>query len=329
MDIRASAGSSVGILTVALVVAACSGAGESNTFPSGSGGSAGAGGTNASGAGGSGGVIMNDAGPGGSGGGNQEGCSEETRYVYVIDSDNTMYKFDPQLQSTAAFVPVGPMGCQAGDGPNSMAIGRDGFAYVLYGTQDPVWGDYTCSGVYKVDIKTAACAGLSSFQCGSAGFQKFGMGFATDSATTTNEALYLSNSLSPQLGKVDLGSGQVAALGTLPGAAEFTGNAKGELWGFFPDQTPPKVIQVDKANAQTMQSFSLAALPDLGTSGYAYAFAFWGGSFYIFYDVEDVDTSTNVWKLDANGTVTKYIPNTGLRIVGAGVSTCAPVEAPK
>jgi len=225
---------------------------------------------------------------------------------------------------------VGTMGCAGGDGPNSMAVGRDGYAYVLYGAQDMFFPDvYTCAGVLKVDIKTAACAGPSAIQCGSSGFQKFGMGFATDTASTTAEALYLSNSLSPSLGKVDLQSGQVAILGGLPGGAEFTGNAKGELWGFFPDPAPPRVLQIDKTNGQTLTTFPLGALPDVGFSGYAYAFAFWGGAFYIFYYVQDVDSSTNVWKLDLDGNVTKYIPNTGMRIVGAGVSTCAPVEQPK
>jgi hypothetical protein len=47
-----------------------------------------------------------------------------------------------------------------------------------------------------------------------------------------------------------------------------------------------------------------------------------------FYQVDGVDVTTNVWKLTTDGNVVKYIPNTGLRIVGAGVSTCAPIEPP-
>ncbi len=62
---------------------------------------------------------------------------------------------------------------------------------------------------------------------------------------------------------------------------------------------------------------------------FAYAFAFWGGSFYIFYLIDDLDSSTNVWKLDMDGTLTLHIADTGLRIVGAGVSTSVPVEASK
>jgi hypothetical protein len=315
---------------VLLAAAACSDATSTNEFESTGGGGSGVGAQGGtSGQGGSGGLGgVFDA--GGTGGSTGDGCAEETRFVYVVDSDNKLYKFDPSIQSNAAFQLIGTMGCEGGDGPNSMSVGRDGYAYVLYGTQDPFSTNaYDCAGVFKVDIKTAACAGPSAFQCGSAGFEKFGMGFSTDTAGSTAEALYLSNSLSPKLGKVELTTGQVTVVGNQPGAAEFTGNANGELWGFFPDQQPPAVLQVDKSNGAILTTYSLSTLPPLGVGGYAYAFAFWGGSFYIFYQVDDYDTSTNVWKLDAGGAVSKYIPNTGLRIVGAGVSTCAPVEPPK
>ena len=310
----------------------CSDAGgqlfEPGSGNAGTGGASNTGGSGAAANGGSGGFLVDL-----DGGGNEAGpandCADETKYVYVTDDKNRMYKFDPMIASKAAFSLVGTMGCKGGEGPNSMSVGRDGYAYVLYGTQNPYSGGYNCAGVLKVDIKTAQCAGPSSFQCGSAGFQKFGMGFATDSASTSSESLYLSNSLQPGLGRVDFTTGSVIRVGDLPGAAEFTGNAKGELWGFFPDVIPPAVIQVDKTNGNVLTTFPLSPLPPLGTGGYAYAFAYWGGSFYIFYQVNDYDSSTNVWRLDASGNVEKYIPNTGLRIVGAGVSTCAPIEPPK
>lgn len=256
-------------------------------------------------------------------------CAEATEFVYLIDRDNRMFKYDPTVQSPAALTLIGTMGCQVGGSPNSMAVGRDGFAYVLYG-EHGLLGNYNCFGVHKVDIKTAACAGPTPFQCGSAGFKKFGMGFATDLASGDTDSLYLSNAESPALGRVNMGNGSVLAVGALPGGAEFTGNAKGELWGFFPDQSPPAVLQLDKNTGAPLSTIPLAGLPN-GTSYGAYAFAFanWGGSFYIFYYVDGLDDSTNVWKLDADGTLVKLIANVGPVIVGAGVSTCAPVEPPK
>ena len=44
---------------------------------------------------------------------------------------------------------------------------------------------------------------------------------------------------------------------------------------------------------------------------------------------DSTDLSTNVWRVTVGGQVEKYIENTGLHVVGAGVSTCAPVESPK
>lgn len=260
-----------------------------------------------------------------------QGCAADTQYIYVVSPDKRLYRFDPSVSSPSAFKPLGTIGCgTASAGPNSMTVGRDGYAYVLYGEDDYMSVDgWSCGGIYKVSIDNASCVGTTPFQCGSSGFKKFGMGFASDAANSTTEGLYVCDNLdTPRLGRLDLITGQVSSAGPLPGLAEFTGNGKGELWGFFPEESPPVIAQVDKANGSLLQKISLAQLPSFGSSG-AFAFAYWGGSFYIFYVVDSADTSTNVWKLDTDGTLTKYISNTGLRIVGAGVSTCAPIEPPK
>lgn len=296
--------------------------GSGGSGATGGGGSGATGGFGAVGGGGGGGF----AGGGGSGGGPASNCAAETQFVYVIDSSNVLYKFDPTIASPAAFTTIGTMGCNAGAGPNSMSIGRDGSAYVLYGTDNGL-GGYNCAGVYRVDITTAACQGPTPFQCGSSGFKKFGMGFTTDVPGGNADTLYIGNSLNPALGRVDLASGQVTQVGMLPGGAEFTGNSNAELWGFFPDQNA--VVQLDKNSGGSLKSYPLSGLPSTLGSGYAYAFAFWGGAFYVFYEVDSVDNSTNVYKLTPDGNFVKYIPNTGLRVVGAGVSTCAPLVAPK
>ena len=315
----------VALLASFIALPACSSAtGSSRVLPGASGGSGGSGGL--VGLGGAGGNVDVDGG-GGGGGGPASGCAAATKFVYVIDANNTLYKFDPSIASPQAFTAVGPMGCSAGAGPNSMSVGRDGYAYVLYGTDGPL-GGYNCAGIYKVDITSAACQGKTPFICGSANFQKFGMGFTSVSTGSTQDALYLGNSLTPALGRVDLASGQVTGISTLPGAAEFTGNANGELWGFFPGQSPPAVLRIDKSKGSVLKSLPLAGLPAVGTGGYAYAFAFWGGAFYIFYQVDSISSSSDVWKLLPDGSLTKYIPDTGMRIVGAGVSTCAPVTPP-
>ena len=154
------------------------------------------------------------------------------------------------------------------------------------------------------------------------------MGFATITAGGTEDRLYIANSDTASLGTLDVVTGAVQTVGNLANqGGEFTGNSNGELWGFFPYEDPPAIIWVDKDSGAALERFDLPQLPSLAgaITEAAWAFAFWGGDFYVFYQVNPPDTSTNVWKLDREAGLQRYIPNTGMRIVGAGVSTCAPV----
>ena len=79
-----------------------------------------------------------------------------------------------------------------------------------------------------------------------------------------------------------------------------------------------------------LESHSHHAALDLVLWGHgaplAWAFAFWGGRFWIFLK-RDSDASTYVYAMDATtGALTTALSNTGRTIVGAGVSTCAPVN---
>ncbi len=271
--------------------------------------------------------IWYDAGTQGDAG-TPDNCAEHARFVYVIDSDDTLYRFNPQINNVSAFTEVGPVSCGATLNPNSMSVSRDGFAYALFGSYDDLFGLWSCSGVYRVDMQTGACLGQTSFSCGDAGFSQFGMGFSTTTVGGSVDELFLANSDTASLGKLDVATGAVQSMGTLPNqGGEFTGNSNAELWGFFPYEDPPAIIWVDKANGAALDRFDLPQLPSLSGAmvSAAWAFAFWGGDFYVFYQVDPPDTSTNVWKLDRETGLQLYIPNTGMRIVGAGVSTCAPV----
>ncbi len=83
------------------------------------------------------------------------------------------------------------------------------------------------------------------------------------------------------------------------------------------------VAQLDKRNGSVLaQTF----LPGVGHPRMAYAFAFWGGDFWIF---------TSRGTFFASGTdVSRFTPGQpaaavstfGSTVVGAGVSTCAPAE---
>ena len=52
--------------------------------------------------------------------------------------------------------------------------------------------------------------------------------------------------------------------------------------------------------------------------------AFWGGDFWLFYEAVG-DSSSTVYQVKADGTMSVAVKSTGRVIVGAGVSTCAPL----
>jgi len=279
-----------------------------------------------------GGIGANPFDGGNVGGGTGDGCSDASKYVYVVDQNRSFYRFDPTIANPSAFQLVGTLGCSVGEEPQSMSVSRDGYAYVLYGRAAPLQpGGFLCQALNQVELETANCLAPTPFACGSAGFGKFGMGYATNGSGTTDETLYLGSSLDTNFGTLDVASGVAQSTGSLPiQGPEFTGNANGELWGFFPYETPPQVKQIDKATGGQLQSIPLTSLPNVqGGLMAAWAFAYWGGSFYIFYMVDPPNSSTQVYKLEYDGSVVNYIPDTGLVVVGAGVSTCAPIAPPR
>jgi hypothetical protein len=239
-----------------------------------------------------------------------DGCSEAAKSVYLVDSNNSFYRFYPPDKK---FVKLGTLSCKAGGAqPFSMAVARDGTAYVLFANASS-----TCAGIFAVNTETAECIEKTPFACG---FGLFGMGFATDGASTTDETLYIGKTgtgANGQLGSLDTTTWQMTPIGTTGASPEFTGNSLGELWGFFPQAG--KIAQIDKSSGAEIVKWPLT----LSTSANAWAFAHWGGSYYIFYKTT-AQASTFVYQV-TNGAMTTYMPKTGTTIVGAGVSTCAPV----
>ena len=87
-----------------------------------------------------------------------------------------------------------------------------------------------------------------------------------------------------------------------------------------------KLVEVDRTNGKTLSAIPLPGV----VAGGGWAFAFFAGDFYFFTDGQfdgasevthiDYDDSDNNGKQD----LTVVVDNAPLKIVGAGVSTCAP-----
>jgi len=240
-------------------------------------------------------------------------CAEEAKRIYLVDgATQSLLGFDPE---TGQFHTVSSLTCPSSFyTPHSMAVSRDAEAYILY--QD--------SSIYRVNTQTGQCA-LTSFSPGfDFDWALFGMGYAMNSRDAAEDTLFIANA--SQLGAIDLTNFSIRPIGYLEeGMPELSGTAWGDLWGFFPQAQPPIIAQIDKTNGEFLIEYELS----LSSDANAWAFAFWGGHFYLFYKTTFQD-STNVYRMPVEGGELELIAeNTGYYIVGAGVSTCAPVKWPE
>ncbi len=235
-----------------------------------------------------------------------DGCSEAAALIYLVDNDKTLYSFDPPSKK---FDEIGKIDCPTMESPVSMAVNREARAFVLYDG----------GALYEVSTKDASCVGKKA-NLWQGARETRGMGFSSIGTSSQDELFCYRMSPSPsQLAKIDIETFDVTAMGPMAGRPELTGTGHGELWGFFAAASGgPEVSKVDKETGALSETVPIDGTP----TPYSWAFAFWGGDFYIF--IAGTTGSTNVYKL-SDGQLSLHIGNTGKLIVGAGVSTCAPV----
>lgn len=247
-------------------------------------------------------------------------CPESARPIYAVEADvenpgsqGKLVKFDAQ---TLTFLEIGELNCPAEEDstPFSMSVDRQGVAWVLYDTGD----------LFRVNTSDASCQ-ATAYVAGQEDFYLFGMGFALNVPGEPQESLYIAGGFGPGEGQPRLGvlsfpDLQVTDLAPIDGWPEMSGTANAELWGFFPGSVPPRVARIN-GNGEELET-----IPVTGIDGdpNAWAFAHWGGKFWLFYKSQD-DESTRVFKVERDPvSVEEVITNSGRYIVGAGVSTCAP-----
>jgi hypothetical protein len=168
------------------------------------------------------------------------------------------------------------------------------------------------------------------------------MGYSTNASGGTEESLFIGTvndglGETASLARLDPTSGGLDVVGNMQASGvEFTGNSLAELWGFAAQDMPMHVIQVDKATGATLADYSLENIfgPGMSASATHWAWAFWGGDFYIFLR-SAFDDETVVYRVFGEtgsgpaGEFETYMESSGgLSIVGAGVSTCAPTVPP-
>jgi hypothetical protein len=313
-------------LAAALGASGCcsSGSGEGDGGDGGTAGTAGSAGNGTTGSGGTNGGMAGGASNGGStAGGN---CADGAQWIYTVDQNNTLSAFHPD---TLTFDDIGTLSCpSAGATPFSMAVDRNAVAWVLFSS----------GAIFQVNTSDASCV-ATAYVTGQDGLDLFGMGFSADQSTASangTDTLFIAGGTSvaaagttpATLATVAFPSLTVTTVGSVTeGWPELTGTADGELWGFFPSPenttTTPRIAQIDKTSGADVSSFPLASIAG---SPAAWAQGFYGGAFFIFLQLE-TDASTNVYEVQrADGGFATALSATGRTIVGAGVSTCAPLS---
>jgi hypothetical protein len=272
--------------------------------------------------------------------------------IFLVDDANNFVSFDPRMINAAGgpYHLIAPLTCPNPgtpiDGatgaatPFSMAVDR--------GEHDPVnnypmaWVLYNSGKIFKVSTHDGSCTATNFAVKQSTPPQTwnlFGMGYVTDAAGAEAEKLWvgggnLDGMTAGSVGYLDdaLKAHYVAPMGpSAEYSAELTGLGDATLWAFFPDTVNNAFVQqIDKATGAGVGAKFMFDLAASGRAVQAWAFAQWGGSFYVFVTTVDALTGTNpnatVHVIDrTTGAHTVPLQNQQYVVVGAGVSTCAPV----
>jgi hypothetical protein len=243
-------------------------------------------------------------------------CAPDAQFTYVIDDQARISTFDPQ--SATPLKQKGTLSCPVPGHPFSMGVRHDGIAYVLF-IRDP----NRCSGMARVDLNTLSCQAVPGFTCQPPPIlDRFGMAYSM-AGPSGAETLFASGMTSTRLAHLDPESGRFTTVGELPATAiETTGNPEGAYWGFSPEGSP-QAFHLDPATGARLQAFPLDIPTTARPMARSWAFASWGGAFYIFYGEHESSGGTSVYRLTPDGKLTTFLSRTGVNIVGAGNAVCA------
>ncbi len=242
-------------------------------------------------------------------------CSPASQAMYTVGRYGTFSRFDP---ASLTFTDIGYLNCETQSQPFSMAVDQNAVAWVVYDS----------GNIYEVSTADASCQ-ATSFAINQDQIQTFGMSFLFQ-PTTGLDTLYVDSwgmNILATIAFPSLVLSPIAPIvegGGLLGNGELAGTGDGELWDFVPgipyDGGVEAILaQIDPTTAAIPK---LQSYPQLGDTG-DWATKFWGGSFWVF-------LGSSVYTVSrATGELTTVIPQSDHPwVVGVGVSTCAPVQAP-
>jgi hypothetical protein len=278
-------------------------------------------------------------GTGGDGGGGDQGdcpCENVMDGIYVLNSNTppSVWFYSPPSNT---FTEIGVLGCPAPAGAtaNSMAIDRRGNAYINYYELLAEVGH-----LYKAPLSDLQQCEELNYTNPPNEWWLLGMGYATRGAETTCDDLYLYKSdrypeypdFGPggsELGRWDPDAEELVVIGpTDYPVGELTGTGDARLFTFAAmSQEEAVLVWLDKSTGEEKENTPL----DIDITN-AFAFAFWGGDVYFFTLSGPLGGNSIVtmydYDMNEGGGLSVVNNDAGIRIPGAGVSTCASFTPP-
>ena len=232
-----------------------------------------------------------------------EPCAADARWVYLLGLHRELIRFEPD---TMTFTEITTLTCEGDPEIHNMTVDRSGKLWVI---------DQS-GNLSHVRADNGDCT-ETDFEVSQGQFEFRGMAFV-------GGQLFVAGA-NGALGTIDTTTLDLAVhAGGIGEAVSLTGTGDGKLWGL----SSSRVVLVDQLVGQIVEQHEVQQ-----AGAFQSAFAFWGGRFYIFLPSqsggvlpEDLpsDGSTTVWVWTPGEGPATQLLELETRIVGAGVSTCAP-----
>jgi hypothetical protein len=251
--------------------------------------------------------------------------------IYIVTSGNGLYSFYPP---SSQFHRIGRLSCSTPTpawAPFSMAVDRQGRAYVLFTDGNPTT---PLGQLFRVSTANASCASIPAYAAGQDGFETFGMGFVGNADGVTERLFVALNTngttAPPQLGVLDVTTFRLGMVKNITptsiASAELTGTGDGRLFGFYSQGASSAIAQLDPTTGTALANDNLTALPQTLNGNGGWAFAFWGSDFYLFTTDPAGNGGSIATRFNPADRSQTQVAALSELIVGAGVSTCAPQE---
>ncbi len=230
--------------------------------------------------------------------------------IYLVTLESKLMSFDPEQPGMSAYRAIGDLECNRYSSPQSMAVDRNGIAWVFYSSGHLYW------------VSTADASCNPTKYVHPSGNTQLGMAFTSDRPKAPEETLYIA-SASFGLATIDTKSLEVRNISSSPVKGELAGGADAKLFMFTP--TTFGEFGYSRLDELNRTNYASALAHQMREQSYlqAWAFARYGGLFYIF--TSEAGEPSKCTVVDVEGKIERVRdPDIGYRIVGAGQSTLVP-----